>query len=1012
MRIVVKKRICLLGCWLLAILVGYAQSPDLKFSYVTKPEALASQEIMSLMKDKEGSLWVGTINGLNRFDGHNNFRFSKSAGGLANSSILSLCSDQSGKIWGGTATGIFRFDPKSQQFRNYSMVNKGDGPAIENIICTSNGEVFAGGIPGILKYDASRDSFVNIAAGTSPAYSITADRLRKNSMVEDPSGKGMWVATTEGLNYYEFQTGRFLNYKNQPNGPVFNNHFVRALAISPQGHVWVADNQTLQLIAFKHGMDKPLFVLPLTGWLKNNVAATVFEDSHQHIWLAMLDGRMVKISGWQQSNPVIKEVRHSRDDPNSIINSFFWDALEDEDGTVWLGTLSGLAKINTSRDFYKMHLLSEKVPALQQEFAVAWLTENKADSSIWIALLHDKVIRYHPATGAIKTYELNKAVRNQRGELPGRINHVAFFDQFPVVNCFNGSWILKPNGIVPFLNVPAPYTHLSFSEMAKAADGSYWLSDKKVLVHWIPASNKAEAFKLKPEQGLPATGLDIHRLRFNGQGILWMALNNRYMAYFHHQSGTIRPVPFRLPEDVLKTSYYYNYDIDESGNIWLPFSGFGLVKIGADGQQQTWWSDSSGMRNSIEATIAGMQGQVWCFSKNKITVMLSKTNSMYQYELPYGNHNFNYTVFTHRLQSGNLLANIGGDLLELMPERIIGPPNGPRAMITAVQIGEKERQLFGDSLLRLQPEENFLTFRFGSLTDQQLFPYQLQYKLENLDANWKDASQSGTAVYTQLAPGDYVFKVALVGKNGEWRSAEQKLYIHLSTPFYKSNWFRLLVILLVGGILYYWYAERMTQQKKLFATESKSQLLAKEKTQVQYENLKQHLNPHFLFNSLTTLSSLIEINPKMAGSFLRSLSKTYRYILQSKDKETVALADELAFVQTFITLQQTRFEQGLQVVNNVPAEYLNRHIVPVTLQNLVENAIKHNIIDDENVLRITMEVENDYLVVANKMQLKKFVETSNKQGLDNLQSLYTYLTDKPLTYGVNEDYFIVKIPLL
>jgi LytS/YehU family sensor histidine kinase len=198
----------------------------------------------------------------------------------------------------------------------------------------------------------------------------------------------------------------------------------------------------------------------------------------------------------------------------------------------------------------------------------------------------------------------------------------------------------------------------------------------------------------------------------------------------------------------------------------------------------------------------------------------------------------------------------------------------------------------------------------------------------------------------------------------------------------------------------------------LFTAENKAQLLAKEKTQVQYENLKQHLNPHFLFNSLSSLSSLIEIDPKMAGRFLGSLSKIYRYILQSKDKDTVPLKDEIAFVQSFIALQQTRFEQGLQVHIHIDESDYHRHIVPVTLQNLIENAIKHNIIDEENILQIDISTADDYLVVKNKMQLKKFVETSNNQGLENLKHLYSYLSEKPLQYNREDEYFVVKIPLL
>jgi len=117
-------------------------------------------------------------------------------------------------------------------------------------------------------------------------------------------------------------------------------------------------------------------------------------------------------------------------------------------------------------------------------------------------------------------------------------------------------------------------------------------------------------------------------------------------------------------------------------------------------------------------------------------------------------------------------------------------------------------------------------------------------------------------------------------------------------------------------------------------------------------------------------------------------------------------------VQTFIRLQQTRFTKGLQVNIDIDEAYNQSKIAPVILQNLVENAIKHNIIDDESPLIIDIFTENNYLVVKNNLQKKNFVETSNQQGLSSLQSLYHYLSSKPVIIIENEQCFFVKIPLI
>ena len=136
------------------------------------------------------------------------------------------------------------------------------------------------------------------------------------------------------------------------------------------------------------------------------------------------------------------------------------------------------------------------------------------------------------------------------------------------------------------------------------------------------------------------------------------------------------------------------------------------------------------------------------------------------------------------------------------------------------------------------------------------------------------------------------------------------------------------MVLILTATLFFIYRYRVTQKEKLLTLENKAQALEKEKAMVMYETLKQQLNPHFLFNSLTSLNSLIEAEPKAASQFLDSLSKTYRYILKSRDNETVPLADEIRFAENYVKLQTTRFEKGFYVEINIPEEYYHRKIVP------------------------------------------------------------------------------------
>jgi two-component system, LytTR family, sensor kinase len=188
--------------------------------------------------------------------------------------------------------------------------------------------------------------------------------------------------------------------------------------------------------------------------------------------------------------------------------------------------------------------------------------------------------------------------------------------------------------------------------------------------------------------------------------------------------------------------------------------------------------------------------------------------------------------------------------------------------------------------------------------------------------------------------------------------------------------------------------------------------LEREKSQVQFDNLKNQLNPHFLFNALTSLNSLIFEDQALASQFLQQLSKVYRYVLQNKDKTMVSLETELSFIQHYVSLLQTRFKEFLIIDFEIQEESKSRAIVPVTLQILIENALKHNIVDRAKPLTIHIRSDGEYVEVSNNLQEKKNVESSNQQGLENLRTLYRFLTSKPLIIERDGQRFMVKVPLI
>ena len=219
--------------------------------------------------------------------------------------------------------------------------------------------------------------------------------------------------------------------------------------------------------------------------------------------------------------------------------------------------------------------------------------------------------------------------------------------------------------------------------------------------------------------------------------------------------------------------------------------------------------------------------------------------------------------------------------------------------------------------------------------------------------------------------------------------------------------FPFLLSLIVSLFLHAFYFYKAIQENKV--TEQK---LIAGTASAKFDALKNQLDPHFLFNSLNVLTSLIEENPDQAQKFTTSLSKVYRYVLEQKNKELVNVEDELAFAKRYIGLLKMRFENS--IVFTFPEEISNPEakIVPLSLQLLLENAVKHNIVSEENPLHISIVEENGCLVVKNNLQSKNVIGKSSGYGLLNIQQRYDLLTSRKVAIEKDKTTFQVKLPIL
>lgn len=242
------------------------------------------------------------------------------------------------------------------------------------------------------------------------------------------------------------------------------------------------------------------------------------------------------------------------------------------------------------------------------------------------------------------------------------------------------------------------------------------------------------------------------------------------------------------------------------------------------------------------------------------------------------------------------------------------------------------------------------------------------------------------------------FDVLLEGKTLTSFIQEERPVVYL---------FSLIICIVVAGFFYGFYYYKYKQERKV-----KEQKIIAGTASAQFDALKNQLDPHFLFNSLNVLTSLIEENPHAATRFTTSLSKVYRYVLEQKNKELVTVEEELKFAKLYMSLIEMRFEDSILFETPTNLSNSEAKVVPLSLQLLLENAVKHNQVTPSNKLHIRIYESDGELVIENNIQPKKVVKESSGVGLRNIRQRYQLLTDRPMKVEQDGKRFWVRIPLL
>jgi ligand-binding sensor domain-containing protein len=985
----------------------WAQSNDFNFHHINARQGLADGVVQAIGQDKYGYIWIGTLSGLNRYDGYGIRTFYNQANdstSLPASRIYSIHNDRRGRLWIGFDAGLYSF--------GYAKSNFSSVPALKNkrilkMVEDENGRIYLATNQGLFIFnpdDLSLQKPEQLNAGSAALYRYPVHDIFLHE-------HRLYITSDTGLVIYETIPGkaRFVPlpapYSEGPN----------LVAEDGSGNVWLTYGFNSALLVRTDTSFRSFQIFDEFTYSRFGIQGGTIEnflvDSRQQLWMS------TSTRGLLRYDPVaagFSGFDHNLLQPNSLVANHITKLFQGKMGFIWIGTEgNGVDYFHPAQNLFHPLL---PTPSLAEQMPNLWARAFAVDSlgAEWMGM-SSGLIRIDPKTA-------KQMVLRNMAHQPAKLH---FNSIRSLLADGRYLWIGTANGLnrldllnqhMDFFEEKDSLPHAFYWTIFKDSRNTVWFGTNRNLFYREAGSSQAHSIAFHPRFG-GMTNRGVHIIFEDSRHRLWFGMNGSGLLRYDLATGNIRQWRRSGSEQKAPVDNTIIGIIeDKKGLIWMS-SNTGLTSYDPDKNSFVWYTSGSGIPSVKTSAIqVDENNRLWIGSTGGLLLLDSNRRSFRTFDLQDGLQTMEFSDMPafQRADGAFIYPSLTGFVV-FNPDDYKEQSRQPQVFLSSIEVLNKNVPLatnFEETpSLDLGYEQRFFSLGLTALNFDNPYQTWYAYKLEGFDRDWT-YTRDRVAKYTNVPGGDYIFRYKASTDPNNWDREARLLTIHVGTVFYRTVWFWLALAFFTALLIHLYYRHRLSQQRRILVLESKTQSLKKEKAMVMYESLKQQLNPHFLFNSLTSLESLIRVDQKLANDFVKGLSRMYRYVLKSRDHELVPLGEELKFVTSYISLQKTRFECGLEVLINIPETSFEKRIVPVTLQNLIENALKHNKLDDEQPLIIEIFVEGETLLVRNNLQKKKFVETSNKQGLANLCSLYHYLTSRPVDIIEDHSFFTIKIPLL
>ncbi|EFO79861.1 histidine kinase [Oscillochloris trichoides DG-6] len=813
--------------------VTFAPGAHLRFEHLSIDDGLSQNAGLALLQDRQGYLWIGTQDGLNRYNGYSLTHFKHdpdNPASLSHNSIIALYEDRDGMVWIGTwGGGLNRFDPATQHFTRYlpdpANPNSLGHPIVTDIFQDEQGIYWVATLGGLDRFDPVSGQFTHFRHNPNDPASLSSDVLA----VILPAADGkLWIGTGAfsipgaGLNLFDPATGTAQHLERT--GDCLAAPNIADLLPSADGAaLWIAyggygvaggglDRYTPQTGACTHFDNSQTFDNQIAD---NNFTDLAF-DHEGVLWATSWSGGLWRMD----TDGTFIGIHHNPADPESLSSDNTFTVLPDRSGVIWVGTLSaGINKLNLDTLQFRTYRHNAANPKSLPSNHVSAFSET-SDGIIWLGSIENGLVRFDPASGEFTPYRSDPDDPNSiSGDMVLTL-YANPDDTLWVGTLGSGLNLFDPHtGIFTrYQNDPANPNSLledQVTNLIRDRAGRLWVSNFAGLSRLDPGAAGFVNYPLPaPPVSLGLVGDELWAGTWGG-GLYRLDLSD---------PRSLNPATARfasLKNDPANPNSLSNDGVwailqTPDGFVWLGTQA-GLNRYDPQTGQFTIYTEKNGLPNaSIMGLLQDRQGFLWLTTNHGVVRFDTQTETFLVYEKSDGlqGNEFNSNAY-FQARSGDLyVGGVNGfsvfDPLNLRPNEL-----PPPVVITDVAIFNTSQAFDPAQTVRLNYDQNFIAFEFAALDFQSPDKNQYAYMMEGFDKEWVQAGTRNYASYTNLPGGNYTFRVRAANSDGVWNETGTALRLTVTPPFWQTWPFQvglLLSVVVLVGVGLHWRVRSVREQ--------------------------------------------------------------------------------------------------------------------------------------------------------------------------------------------------------